>query len=147
MSKEIKRLMQKKKQADEHLVELEARIYQLETEYFRETGNYGSLMTGLEGYLGLIAGTGQTGGMRRSTYREVKDSARIFSNASASSRRAVSLFSKFANNSSASRVEYDEDSDDDDEDLADEDEVLPSSSNKRIKSSQSTPLNKNRKRK
>lgn len=91
LGKEIKRLMQKKKQADEHLVELEARIYGLETEYFRETGPYGSIMTGLEGYLGLTAGGPHSSttpsGLRRSAYREVKDAARIFSNTSASSRR------------------------------------------------------------
>lgn len=96
LGKEITRLMLKKKQADEHLVELEARIYSLETEYFKETGAYGSIMTGLEGYLGLASGSGgQTGGMRRSAFREVKDTQRIFSNTSTSSRRAVSLYNKF----------------------------------------------------
>lgn len=85
MGKEIKKLMQKKKQADEHLIELEARIYNLETEYLKETGTYGSIMSGLEGYLGLAAQA--SGGMRRSVYKDIKDSARIFSNTSASSRR------------------------------------------------------------
>jgi hypothetical protein len=73
------------------LIELEARIYNLETEYFRETMAYGSIMTGLEGYLGLgtqaSSGGMASSGLRKSAYREVKDAARIFSNTSASSRR------------------------------------------------------------
>lgn len=96
LGKEIRRLAQKKKQADEHLVELEARIYGLETEYFKETGAFGSIMTGLEGYLGLMPTTGgQATASRRSTYREVKDAARIFSNTSASSRRVLNAMGFF----------------------------------------------------
>lgn len=120
--------MQKKKQADEHLVELEARIYSLETDYFKETSNFGSLMFGLEGYLGLApASGGQSGGIRRSTYREVKDAQRIFSNTSSSSRRAVSLYNKYmsSNGTSGGRQDDDYDSDGAD-DLGEDDDVVAS---------------------
>lgn len=121
--------MQKKKQADEHLVELEARIYSLETDYFKETSTYGSLMFGLEGYLGLApASGGQSGGIRRSTYREVKDSQRIFSNTSAGSRRAVSLYNKYMSNNGAQGGRQDDDTESDGaDDLGEDDEIAASS--------------------
>lgn len=156
VGKEVKRLMAKKKQADEHLIELEARIYSLETEYFKETGAYGSLLTGLEGYLGMASGAGgQTsgGGMRRSAYRDIKDSQRLFSNTSASSRKAVSLYGRYSGGGrgggagGAGEDETSVDEDGEAEELGEDDEVLPSSAQKRSRPSNNNGAQRNRRRK
>jgi hypothetical protein len=150
IGKEVRRLMAKKKQADEHLIELEARIYSLETEYFKETGAYGSLLTGLEGYLGMVSGAGgqsSGGGMRRSAYREIKDSQRLFSNTSASSRKAVSLYGRYSGRGGG-EDESTMDEDGDAEELGEDDEVLPSSAQKRSRPNNgSSSSNRNRRRK
>lgn len=84
LEKEIQRLVEKKRKTDLHIIDLEARIYAVETEYFKETSAFGSLLNGLEGYLG--AG-GPAATPRRHGPRDIKDSDRLFSNTSSSYQR------------------------------------------------------------
>jgi hypothetical protein len=82
LEKEIQRLIEKKRRTDLHIIDLEARIHAVETEYFRETNMFGSLLGGLEGYLGANGGT-----PRRHNSRDVRDSDRLFSHTSSSHPR------------------------------------------------------------
>lgn len=83
-----------------HLIDLEARIHALETEYLRETSTFGALVQGLEGYLGANASSTPTPSAgpsslgRRHASRDIKDTDRIFSNSSSSSQRALAVHSR-----------------------------------------------------
>lgn len=99
IEKEIQRLISRKQQVDQRLVELEGRIYDAETRYFRDTAQFGSILTGLHGYLGVAAGAAASSAavatpssLRRSSNKVVRDADRVFSATSSTSKRAVSLF-------------------------------------------------------
>lgn len=86
LEKEIHRLLEKKRRTDLHIIDLEARIHALETEYLRETSTFGPLFSGLEGYLGAQpgGGAGSSGSGSRKATREIKESDRLFSSTSSS---------------------------------------------------------------
>lgn len=86
LEREIQRLVERKRKTDLHIIDLEARIYAVETEYFKETAGFGSLLQGLDGYLGAGA-SGAT--PRRHAPREIKESDRLFSNTSSSYQRVI----------------------------------------------------------
>lgn len=85
LEKEIQRLIDRKRKTDLHIIDLEARIHAVETEYCKETSVFGSIINGLEGYLGANTAPG-----RRHGSRDVKDTDRRFSHTSTSHPR-VSL--------------------------------------------------------
>lgn len=102
MEKDIHRLIDAKRRADLLLIDLEARIHAVETEYFRETSQFGSiLLNGLEGYLGTlnnVTGMGSTATnaaatvginqhYRKYNMKEIKETDRLFSNTSGSHQR------------------------------------------------------------
>ena len=89
LEREIQRLIEKKRRTDLHIIDLEARIHAVETEYFRETAMFGSLLGGLEGYLGATSGT-----PRRHGPRDVKDTDRLFTHTSSSHPRALAVHSR-----------------------------------------------------
>lgn len=60
LERELNRLIARKTAAEASLVTLEGRLYDLETEYLTETAPFGNLIHGLEGYLGLSVGSGNT---------------------------------------------------------------------------------------
>ena len=93
---EIQRLIARKIQVEQYQLELEGRIYGAETEYFRQTAQFGSLLTGLHGYLGIGNSTNSTTphhtpSHRRaiSTTSDLRPEDRIFSNTSNISRRII----------------------------------------------------------
>ncbi len=53
LERELHRLIARKSAAEANLASLEGRLYDLETEYLTETAQFGNLVVGLEGYLGL----------------------------------------------------------------------------------------------
>lgn len=55
IEEEIKRLIEKKREADLHLIDIEARIFASEELYNKETKQFGSIINGLEGYMGISA--------------------------------------------------------------------------------------------
>lgn len=89
IEKEIQRLLERKRRADLHLIDLEARIYALESEYLRETHTFGSLIQGLEGYLGTVNVVG-----RRPVTATGAAGERVFSGGSASWQRALGLYAR-----------------------------------------------------
>lgn len=90
LEKEIQRLVERKRWTDLHIIDLEARIHAVETEYLRETAQFGSIATGLEGYLDAGASTAQTpSSARRGAAREVRDCDRLFSSTSSSHQRVA----------------------------------------------------------
>ncbi|PJF16510.1 hypothetical protein PSACC_03697 [Paramicrosporidium saccamoebae] len=89
LEKEIQRLIDRKRRTDLHIIDLEARIHAVETEYFRETSLFGSLLNGLEGYLGASSALS-----RRQGSREVRDGDRLFSHTSSSHPRALAVHSR-----------------------------------------------------
>lgn len=97
LEKDIQRLIERKRRIDQHIVDLEARIYAVETDYLRETAQFGCILNGLEGYLGTTSTTsgGSTSqtptSVRRVVSREIRDSDRLFSNTSTSYQRVFSL--------------------------------------------------------
>lgn len=109
LEKELQRLIARKQAAEQHIVNLEARLYDLETEYYRETAVHGSLLKGLDGYHGLRPAQAQQpqqqhqfGGSSSSRRTNasafvasaggvVPDSDRVFSRTSASWARSVRL--------------------------------------------------------
>lgn len=97
LEKEIHRLLEKKRRTDLHIIDLEARIYALETEYLRETFTFGPLLNGLEGYLGAHSGGGgggSSGSGSRKAAREVKESDRLFSSTSSSYPRVAAHYTR-----------------------------------------------------
>jgi hypothetical protein len=58
LERDLQRLLARKTRAEATLVTLECRLFDMETEYLAETASFGSLLTGLEGYLGLTTATG-----------------------------------------------------------------------------------------
>lgn len=89
--REIHRLIARKQAAEQHIATLEARLYDLETEYLRETSSgHGSILKSLDGYHGLKASnTNNTNnGHKRFTEEE-----RIFSRSSTHSyKHSVRLY-------------------------------------------------------
>ena len=94
VEREINRLIKRKRRTDLHVIGLEAAIYALETEYFREVAPLGSILTpaGIDAYLG--AGTAPSVGnasagssARKPTIPNIADADRIFSNTSSSHQR------------------------------------------------------------
>ena len=91
IEKDIQSLIERKRRVDMNLIDMEARIYMLEGEHLKQTSShFGSIVQGLEGYLGGITGTGASGGSHsshRRHVRDIKDTERVFSNTSSSSAR------------------------------------------------------------
>ncbi|BFZ53685.1 chromatin modification-related protein eaf6 [Savitreella phatthalungensis] len=73
--KELKDLLDRKRQADRDLSTLESQIFRLETQYLEDTGQGGNIVRGFEGYLKGLINT------RKS---HVAEADRIFSGSSAS---------------------------------------------------------------
>jgi len=98
VEREINRLIERKRRTDLHVISLEAAIYALETEYFREAAPLGSILTpaGMDAYLGAgaapLTSTAATPGPRKATGAQstLTEAERIFSNTSSSYQR-VSL--------------------------------------------------------
>lgn len=97
VEREINRLIDRKRQTDLHIINLEARIYAIETEYLRDAGHLGSIFSaaGMEGY---ISGAGADSTSRRSrrnagaTSSAEDKEGRIFSNTSTSLSRVCLFF-------------------------------------------------------
>ena len=80
----IKDLHQMKREIEENLRQIEQQIYNLEGNYLEETGNFGNVVKGFEGYLSTRARASHS--TRKTKF---KDSDRIFSNSSYSLYPAV----------------------------------------------------------
>lgn len=98
VERELQRLIARKQTAEQHIASLEARLYDLETEYIRETSaNHGSILKGLDGYHGIRttqAVSASQGSAQRKTAASTKKIAeedRIFSRSSATWRHSVRL--------------------------------------------------------
>ncbi|KAJ1920031.1 Chromatin modification- protein meaf6 [Mycoemilia scoparia] len=71
---ECYRLLERKKQLDKNLINLETSIYDFETSYFENTASEGNIVRGFEGYL--------TSNKPDKKRQPVKDWERIFSHSS-----------------------------------------------------------------
>lgn len=106
---EIKRLIEKKRVTDLHLIDLEARIFASEELYNKETKQFGAIINGLEGYMGISAslsnnistdsldstkgrGGGEEGEEGESSFKFLDKHP--FSSTSASHQRALAVHSK-----------------------------------------------------
>lgn len=75
------RLLLKKKQLDKSLLDTEHSIYDFETSYFESSGHDGNIVHGFEGYLSSRTD-------RNRSQQHYTDADRIFSNSSATFKRA-----------------------------------------------------------
>ncbi len=99
LEREIVRLIERKRGNDLQIIDLEARIHGIETVYLQETSQFGSLLGGLEGYLGgaplsisasLLQTPSQPSSRRpqgSGSRREISDADRLFSHTSSSYSR------------------------------------------------------------
>lgn len=80
--KDLLQLIERKKQIERNLINLEVQIFNLETAYLEESHHWGNLIRGLDGYL-----------MGRPERRKavVQESERVFSNSSATFQKALSI--------------------------------------------------------
>lgn len=102
LEREIQRLIERKRKTDLHIIDLEARIHAVETEYFRETSIFGSIVNSLEGYLGS-ASVGAHG--RRHGSRDVRDADRLFSHTSSSHPRALAVHTRLVRERSLNPIQ------------------------------------------
>lgn len=80
--RDFQELIERKKQIERNLINLEVQIYNYETCYLEETNPWGNLLRGLDGYLGS-----------RSERRRgpVQEDERVFSRSSATFQKALSI--------------------------------------------------------
>ena len=91
LEKDLHRLISRKQAAEQHIATLEARLYDLETEYLRETmASHGSILKSLDGYHGLKANSGP---LKTSlSGKKINEADRIFSKSSHTWRTSVKLY-------------------------------------------------------
>ncbi|KAJ3221226.1 Chromatin modification- protein meaf6 [Clydaea vesicula] len=81
--KELKDLIDDKKQIEKRLVDLETNLYNLETTYLEDTAGFGNIIKGFDSYL-----NGRAIDKRRSRFFETD---RIFSNSSTTTQKSIDL--------------------------------------------------------
>lgn len=80
--RDFQELIERKKQIERNLINLEVQIYNYETCYLEETNPWGNLLRGLDGYLGSRTER------RRGA---VQEEERVFSRSSATFQKALSI--------------------------------------------------------
>lgn len=80
--RELHELIERKKQIERNLINLEVQIYNYETLYLEETSQCGNLLRGLDGYLG---------GRSERRKGPVQEDERVFSSSSATYQKALNI--------------------------------------------------------
>ena len=96
--KELQELIERKKQIERNLINMEVQIYNYETLYLEESGQWGNLLRGLDGYLV---------GRNERRRGPVQESERDFSASSATYQKALNIHERLVggeDNSSRSFV-------------------------------------------
>lgn len=92
LKEEIKRLITRHAQIEQCQWEVEGKLYRLESDYHRQTATFGSLLSGLDGYLGVQQNSNANGVSRRaSNLRKTSQIERPFSATSTHHRRALAI--------------------------------------------------------